>query len=145
MRSLLVPLAALAIAQATSAADWWLVAVNLRTAMFVDRASLVRTGSTATQRVAAVTPGSPVRRVEVVEQIDCEARTARDLRILYVLAGGATVERTPDASTKAPRAGSFGRATLDFACSAERGHAAFGAPVGSAPLEEVALSATRGG
>ncbi len=141
-------LAALALGAAVEpavAADWWLVGADSRSAMFVDRASLAREGARVTQRVAAVMPHLPVRRVEVVERLDCTAGTATDLEIVYHLANGAVVRRAPGNAPRSPKPNSVGRATFDFACGTEAARGRLGAPIGSDALEEVAELAVRGG
>jgi hypothetical protein len=120
------------------AAEWWLVGANSRSAMFVDRASVRREGTLVTQQVVAVSPNLPVRRIEVVERLDCAAGTATDLEVTYVLADGTKIARPPAAKPRRLTERTIGQATHGFACGSDEARAAIGTPVGEASLEEIA-------
>jgi len=137
MRAVVVALM-VGVATPAMAADWWLVGANRRSAMFVDRASIHREGALVTQQVVAVSPNLPVRRIEVVERLDCSAGTATDLELTYVLADGTRIARTPASTPRQLRARTIGQATHSFACGSDEARAAIGTPVGEAPLEAVA-------
>lgn len=120
------------------AAEWWLVGANSRSAMFVDRASIHREGALVTQQVIAVSPHLPIRRIEVVERLDCAAGTATDLKVTYILSDGTRIARTPASKPRRLSERTIGKATHGFACGSDAARAAIGTPIGNAPLEEIA-------
>ena len=132
-------LIALASGAATpTAADWWLIGANSKSAMFVDRSSLKREGDQATQRVAMVMPAGPIRRVEVSERLDCGQATARDLGVTYQLSNGTRLDVPPKPQPRRLLHGTIGRASFDFACGTDRTRTKIGTRIGDASLEEIA-------
>lgn len=137
MQALVVALM-VGMAAPSAAAEWWLVGANSRSAMFVDRASIRREGALATQRVVAVSPHLPIRRIEVVERLDCTVGTATDLEVTYVLSDGTRIARTPGSKPRHLSERTIGQATHGFACGSDAARAAIGTPIGNAPIEEIA-------
>jgi hypothetical protein len=140
MRALLVALVLGSIAAPVAAADWWLIGANGRSAVFVDRSSIKRSGNLATQRVAGVVPNAAIRRIEAVERLDCRAGTARDLKVVYHLSNGRSVPMPAKRELRRLSPGTIGRTTLEFACGTDKTRTALGAPIGAARLEEAALA-----
>lgn len=138
MRRALVAIAVGFVASTGHAADWWLVGSNSRSALYHDRSSISRDGDVVTQRLIVVLPDLPIRRIEVTERVDCQAKTATDIKRTFVLSDGSVIERPVNAAPRMLAKGTNGWASFRFGCGSDAERASLGHPTHEAELESTA-------